>query len=173
LQPENNRPPHKGVHVFHVLVIFPVEQEPWESHLNWMRTSANPFPRGSWIVCSGRLLGVLDRNLIQGPQLADPSVRILVILPDNCEIVRQSTLSANNRSAPTPSNHVNRSPTTPRPAGPGVITSRNPFSSPLRRQEFSSLETASPPKSTTEQSDAVPTIASSGFVPPLPCQWLG
>jgi hypothetical protein len=165
LQPENDRPPHKGVHVCHVLVVFPVEKQPWKSLLEWMRTAASPFPRGSWIVCSGRLLGVLNRNLIQGPHLVDPSVRILVILPDNWEIVRQSALSANNTSTPTPSNRVNRSPTTPRPAGPGGITSRNPFSSPLRRQDFSSLKTTSPPKSTTVESDAVPTIASSGMSP--------
>ncbi|KAK4119390.1 hypothetical protein N657DRAFT_666663 [Parathielavia appendiculata] len=62
LQPENNRPPHKGVHICHVIVVFLVEQQPWKSLPEWMRTTASPFPRGSWIVCSGRLLGVLDRN---------------------------------------------------------------------------------------------------------------
>ncbi|EAQ84386.1 predicted protein [Chaetomium globosum CBS 148.51] len=60
LQPENDHPPHKGIHVCHVLLIFPVEQQPWKSLAGWMRTAVNPFPRGSWIACNGRLLGVLD-----------------------------------------------------------------------------------------------------------------
>jgi hypothetical protein len=47
LQPENDRAPHKGVHVCHVLIIFPVDQQPWKSLLGWMRTAANPFSRGS------------------------------------------------------------------------------------------------------------------------------
>jgi hypothetical protein len=93
LQPEDNRSHHTGVHVCHILVIFPVEQEPWKSLLDWMRAAAKPFSRGSWIVCSARLLEVLDRELIQGPQLVDPTVRILVVLPDNWEFVRQSALS--------------------------------------------------------------------------------
>lgn len=159
LQPENNRPPHKGVHICHVLVIFPVEQQPWKSLLEWMRTTGSPFPRGSWIVCSGRLLGVLDRDLIQGPRLVDPSVRILVILPDNWEIVRQSALSANNSSALRSSNPIDASPTTPRQVGPGGITSRNPFSSPIRgRKPSPQKETFTPSRNTdyeaSEQSAA-------------------
>ena len=67
LQPENDRPPHKGVHICHVLLLFPLDQQPWSSLLGWMRQAANPFPKGSWVVCSGRILGVLNRELIQGP----------------------------------------------------------------------------------------------------------
>ncbi|KAK4243497.1 polyketide synthase dehydratase-domain-containing protein [Corynascus novoguineensis] len=59
LQPENDRPPRKSVHICHVLVLFPVDQQPWKSLAGWMRTAANPFPNGSWIACSGRLLGIL------------------------------------------------------------------------------------------------------------------
>ncbi|KAH7122202.1 hypothetical protein B0J13DRAFT_567146 [Dactylonectria estremocensis] len=125
---ENDRPPHKGVYVCHVLLLFPVEQQPWRSLLGWMRQAVNPFPKGSWIVCSGRVLGVLNRELIQGPQIVDSTVRILVILPDDWEFVRQSTLSTYNTYMPTSSNPVNKSPTPPRPAGPGGVASRNPFS---------------------------------------------
>ena len=64
LLPESDRPPHKGVHVCPVLLLSPLEQQPWSSLLGWMRQAANPFPRGSWIVCSGRILGVLNRELI-------------------------------------------------------------------------------------------------------------
>ncbi|KAH8659483.1 hypothetical protein BGZ61DRAFT_370535 [Ilyonectria robusta] len=137
LMPESDRPPHKGVHVCHVLLLFPVERQPWSSLLGWMRQAANPFPKGSWIVCSGRILGVLNRELIQGPQLIDSTVRILVILPDDWEFVRQSALSTHNTSMPTSSNPVNEPPTPPRPAGPGGVTSRNPFSSPIRGQKQS------------------------------------
>ena len=62
LQPENDRPPREGIHICHVLVLFRVDQQPWKSLAGWMRTAANPFPKGSWITCSGRLLGVLDRD---------------------------------------------------------------------------------------------------------------
>ncbi|KAH7205075.1 hypothetical protein BKA60DRAFT_431811, partial [Fusarium oxysporum] len=49
LVPENDRPPHKGVHVCHVLLLFPVERQPWHSLLGWMRQAVYPFPKGSWI----------------------------------------------------------------------------------------------------------------------------
>jgi hypothetical protein len=86
-------------------------------------------------------LGVLDRNLIQGPQLVDPTVRILVILPDNWEFVRQNALSY---STPRSSNSYNGSPTTPRPAGRGGVASRNPFSSPSCGQRLSPQKRAAP-----------------------------
>ncbi|KAH7204968.1 hypothetical protein BKA60DRAFT_656034 [Fusarium oxysporum] len=145
LVPENDRPPHKGVHVCHVLLLFPVEQQPWHSLLGWMRQAVYPFPKGSWIVCSGRVLGVLNRDLIQGPQVVDSTVRILVILPDDWEFVRQSTLSTHNTYMPTSSNPVNESPTPPRPAGPGGVASRNPFSSPIRGQKQSPQRKAASP----------------------------
>ncbi|KAL6406056.1 hypothetical protein AUP68_10617 [Ilyonectria robusta] len=153
LMPESDRPPHKGVHVCHVLLLFPVEQQPWSSLLGWMRQAANPFPKGSWIVCSGRVLGVLNRELIQGPQLVDSTVRILVILPDDWEFVRQSALSTHNTSMPTSSNPVNEPPTPPRPAGPGGVTSRNPFSSPIRGQKQSPQGKAASPILLSKQSD--------------------
>jgi hypothetical protein len=31
LQPENDRLPRKGIHICHVLVLFPVDQQPWKS----------------------------------------------------------------------------------------------------------------------------------------------
>jgi hypothetical protein len=107
-----------------------------------MRQAANPFPRGSWIVYSGRVLGVLNRKLIQGPQVIDSTTRILVVLPDDWEFDRQSALSGHSTVTPTPSNPVTESPTTPRPAGPGGVASRNPFSSPSRGQK------GPPPKNT-------------------------
>ncbi|KAK3363995.1 hypothetical protein B0T25DRAFT_587624 [Lasiosphaeria hispida] len=33
LLPENNHPPHKGIHICHVLLIFPIKQQPWSSLL--------------------------------------------------------------------------------------------------------------------------------------------
>jgi len=181
LQPENGRAPYKGIHVCHVLVIFPVEQQPWRSLLGWMRTAPNPFPKGSWFVCSGRLLGVLDRDLIQGPRLVDPTVRILVILPDDWEFVRQNALATNNIPAPTSSNPVAASPTTPRPTGPGGITSRNPFFSPSsgrrllpQKKALPRTPTGGPGVSlnpTTADDDPVPTIPSSG-IPCFFCLWL-
>jgi hypothetical protein len=50
LQLEDNHPPHKSAHICHVLVLFPVEQQPWRSLAGWMQTAANPFHRASWIV---------------------------------------------------------------------------------------------------------------------------
>ncbi len=47
LMPEDDRPPHKGVHICHVLLLFPIEQQPWSSLLGWMYQQANPFPKGS------------------------------------------------------------------------------------------------------------------------------
>ncbi|KAH6988810.1 hypothetical protein BKA56DRAFT_709876 [Ilyonectria sp. MPI-CAGE-AT-0026] len=153
LVPENDRPPRKGVHACHVLLLFPVEQQPWSSLLGWMRQAINPFPKGSWIVCSGRVLGVLNRELIQGPQVVDSTVRILVILPDDWEFVRQSALSTHNASMPTSSNSFNESPTSPRPAGPGGVASRNPFSSPIRGQKQSPQRKAASPTLLSKQSD--------------------
>jgi len=97
-----------------------------------MRQATNPFPRGSWIVCSGRILGVLNRELLQGQQAIDSATRILVILPDDWEFVRQSALSAHNAPTSTPPNPVPESPTTPRLPAHGGVASRNPFSSPSR-----------------------------------------
>ncbi|KAK3348670.1 hypothetical protein B0T25DRAFT_623765 [Lasiosphaeria hispida] len=97
LLPENDRPPYKGVHVCHVLLLFPLEQQ-----------------LGLWIVCSGQILGVLNHELIQGPQ---------------------SALSAHNAPTSAPSNPVPESPTPAWPAGPGGFASRNPFSSPSRGQK--------------------------------------
>jgi hypothetical protein len=187
LQPEDNRSPHKGVHVCHVLILFPVEQQPWKSMVGWMRTTATPFPRGSWIVGSGRILGVLDRNLIQRPQPADSTVRILVVLPDIWDFVRQNALSS---STPRSSNSYNESPTTPRPAVPVGVASRNPFSSPSRDQRLSPQKKAAPAESSqkhpvhgtteapsspeaplvsiTADPDPVLTVPSSGMYPRLP-----
>ncbi|EAQ85286.1 predicted protein [Chaetomium globosum CBS 148.51] len=143
----------------------------------------NPFPRGSWIACSGRLLGVLDRNLIQGPQLVDTSVRIPVVLPDDRESIRQSSLTAHNTTPIRPSTV----PTTPRSTGPRGITSWNPFSSPVGGQNSlankeknlaqprkhpdheateppATLE--APPNSTTTHTEPVLTISSPENVPP-------
>ncbi|KAH7146778.1 hypothetical protein B0J13DRAFT_552622 [Dactylonectria estremocensis] len=131
---ENDHPPHKGIHICHVLLLFPVEQQPWHSLLRWMRQAVNPFPKGSWIVCSGRVLGVLNRELIQGPQVVDSTIRILVILPDDWEFIWQSALSTHNTSMPISSSPVNESPTPLRPAGPGGVASRNPFSSQTARR---------------------------------------
>lgn len=130
LLPENDRPPHKGVHIYHVLLLFPLEQQPWSSLLGWMKQAANPFPKGSWIVCSGRILGVLNRDLVRGPQVVDPAVRILVILPDDWEFIRQNVLSGTNTASASP-NPVNGSAA---PTGPGGVVSRNPYSSPSRKQ---------------------------------------
>ncbi|KAK3353869.1 hypothetical protein B0T25DRAFT_428602, partial [Lasiosphaeria hispida] len=113
----------------------------------------NPFPKGSWIVYSGRVLGVLNRDLIQGPHIIDSTTRIFVILPDDWEFVRQSALSAHNVPTPTPSNPVPESPTPPRPVGPSGVASRNPFSSPSRGQKGPSLESVvSPALATTKYS---------------------
>lgn len=159
LQPENDRPPGKGVHVCHVLVLFPIDQQPWKALAGWMRTAANPFPKGSWITCSGRLLGVLDRELIQGPRMVDSTVRILVILPDSWELIRQNTLSAHRTSTPTSSGPVTGSPTTPRPAGPGGIASRNPFSSPDHARNLSPRKSSAStraPKHTEREKTEIP-----------------
>ncbi|KAK3389422.1 hypothetical protein B0H63DRAFT_463620 [Podospora didyma] len=43
LLPGNDRPPHKGVHVCHVLLLFPIEQQPWSSLLGWIRQAANTW----------------------------------------------------------------------------------------------------------------------------------
>lgn len=196
LQPENDRLPRKGIHICHVLVLFPVDQQPWKSLAGWMRTATNPFPKGSWITCSGRLLGVLDRDLIRGPRLVDSSVRILVILADNWEFIRQSSLSANNTPTPKLSNSVDNSPTTPRPVGPGGVASRNPFSSPNRArnstsspQMKSSASTVAPKSAEREATelaaspgapvdsitaDPAPilTVPSSGMYRRLPGLWL-
>ena len=118
-----------------------------------MRQAVNPFPKGSWIICSGRVLGVLNRELIQGPQVINSTVRILVILPDDWEFVRQSALSTHNTSMPTSSNPVNEPPTPPRPAGPGGVTSRNPFSSPIRGQKQSLQKKANSPTLLSKHSD--------------------
>ena len=175
LQPENDRPPRKGIHICHVLVLFPVDQQPWKSLAGWMRTAANPFPKGSWVACSGRVLGVLDRVLIRGPQLVDSSVRILVVLPDNWEFIRQNSLSTNNTPTSKSSNLVDKSPTTPRPAGPGGVASRNPFSSPSRAPKTAERKTtalAAGPKAAVASITADPaptfTVPSSGMYRRLP-----
>ncbi|KAH7147017.1 hypothetical protein B0J13DRAFT_419951, partial [Dactylonectria estremocensis] len=105
------------------------------------------------IVCSGRVLGVLNRDLIQGPQVVDSTVQILVILPDDWEFIRQSALSTHNTSMPTSSNPVNKLLTPPRPAGPRGVTSRNPFSSPIRSQKQSLQKKANSPTLPSKQSD--------------------
>ncbi|KAK8121489.1 hypothetical protein PG999_005609 [Apiospora kogelbergensis] len=116
---ENDRPPHKGVQVCYVHVLFPVDRQPWSSQLAWMRQSSNPFPRGSWIACTGgRVLGVLNRNLIRSPPVIDASLQILVVLADDWEFIRQSSLSAQNASTSAPSTAASESPTRLRPAFP-------------------------------------------------------
>ncbi len=177
LLPENDRPPHKGVHICHVLLLFPLEQQPWSSLLGWMRQAANPFPKGSWIVCSGRILGVLNRELIQGPHVVDSTVRILVIIPDDWEFVRQGVLSTHNTSAPTSSNLANVLSTPPRPVGPGGVASRNPFSSPTRGRKLSppkdaasptlssSLPASLPPRQQDREATELPTGPGEGDTP--------
>jgi hypothetical protein len=53
----------------------------------------------------------------------------------------------------TSSNPVNESPTPPRPAGPGGVASRNPFSSPIRGQKQSPQRKAASPTLPLKQSD--------------------
>lgn len=100
--PEDDRPPHNSVHVCYVLLFFPIEPQPWSSLLGWARQAVHPLPKGSWIECSGRVLGVLNPELIQGPQVIDSTVRTLVIIPDDWEFIRQSALSIHNTSTPLP-----------------------------------------------------------------------
>ncbi|SPJ74763.1 uncharacterized protein FTOL_04494 [Fusarium torulosum] len=90
-------------------------------------------------------------------EVVDSTVRILVILPDDWEFVRQSTLSTHNTHMPTSSNPVNESPTPPRPAGPGGVASRNPFSSPIRGQKQSPQMKAASPTLPSKQSDCEAT----------------
>ena len=99
-----------------------------------MRKARNPFSKRSWVACSGRVLGILNRDLIHRHRL-DPTVRILVVLPDNWEFIRQSTLSTVSTSSDTSADLLL---TPPRPSGPGGVASRNPFSSPSHRGQFSS-----------------------------------
>lgn len=150
--PENDRPPHKGIHICHVLLIFPLEQQPWASLVGWMRESQNPFPKGSWVAGSGRILGVLNRELLDGPRTVDSTVRILAVLPDNWEFIRQSSLSTQITSSPTPRKPVTELPTPTRPIGPGGVTSWNPFSSPVRGKQSMGQRPPSPtPKSQSGQ----------------------
>jgi hypothetical protein len=116
-----------------------------------MRTAEKPFPKGSWIVCSGRVLGVLDRGLIQGSQPVDPNIRILVILPDNWESIQQNTLSAHTASAFKSSNSINKPPTTPRTAGHGGLraeTHSHPPSAVENRHHRKKLLTSHYPRKT-------------------------
>jgi hypothetical protein len=76
--------------------------------------------------------------------VVDSTVRILVVLPDNWELIRQNTLSAHSTSTPTSSGPVTGSPTTPRSDGPGGIASRNPFSSPSRGRKLTPQKKTSP-----------------------------
>ncbi|KAK6858723.1 hypothetical protein PG995_005287 [Apiospora arundinis] len=90
-----------------------------------MRQSPNPFPRGSWIVCTGgRVLGVLNRNLVRSPPVVDASLRVLVIIADDSEFIRQSSFSVQNTSMSAHSAAASESPTRPRPVGPGGVASR-------------------------------------------------
>jgi len=91
----------------------------------WMRQATNPFPKGSWIICSGRILGVLNRELFRGPQVVNSSVRILVVLPDEWEFIRQNALSTQNTSIPTSLSLINKSLLLPRLAGLGGVVSRS------------------------------------------------
>ena len=134
LLPENDRPPHKGIHICHVLLVFPIDQQPWKSLLGWMRDSAAPFPKGSWIACSGRILGVLNRATIKGPRTVDSTTRILVVLPDDWDFIRQSSLVAQNPSSLAPKTPLIELPTPPRATGPGGVGSWNPFSSPIHEK---------------------------------------
>ncbi|EAQ88793.1 hypothetical protein CHGG_05412 [Chaetomium globosum CBS 148.51] len=135
LQSENDRPPREGIHICHVLVLFFVDQQPWKS---LGRVDANRRECLSQGIVDRvtvvRLLGVLNRDLIQGPRKVDPTIRILVILADNWELIRQNPPSTNNTPTPKSSDPVGNLPTTPRSAGPGALTSRNPFSSLGRAQ---------------------------------------
>lgn len=99
--PEEDRAPHKGIHVCHVLVVFPINRQPWSAALSWMKNSPSPFPSGSWISCTGRVVGVLNRELLRTELPADSPIRILVIVADHWEFIRQTSLTS-------------RSPTTPR-----------------------------------------------------------
>jgi len=128
-----------------------------------MRQSSNPFPRGSWIACTGgRVLGVLNRNLVRSPLVIDASLRILVVLADDWEFICQSSFSTQNTSTPTSSNAPGDSPTQPRPVGPGGVASRNPFSSPTR-------PTKAPPATLTMQSSlAAPPPQASTTTPEQP-----
>lgn len=131
--PEGDRAPHKGVHVCHVLVLFPINKQPWSSALSWMKSSSSPFPSGSWISCTGRVLGVLNRQLLQADLPADSPVRILAIVADHWEFIRQASLNSRSPTAPkqSSSSRVPQTPTKstafPSSQGSGGIISRNTF----------------------------------------------
>ena len=130
-------------------------------------------------------------RLIQGSRKVDPTVRILVILADNWELIRQNSPSTNNTPTPKSSDPVGNLPTTPRSAGPGAVASRNPFSSLGRAQnptsspqnpssspvapETAEREATEPPSSPGAQLDSItadpdqmPTGPSSGMYRRLP-----
>ncbi|KAH8645341.1 hypothetical protein BX600DRAFT_391485, partial [Xylariales sp. PMI_506] len=60
LAPENNLGPGKGIHVYYVLIVFPVDQNPWKGLAGWMAKSTNPFSKNQTIVGTGRVMGVLN-----------------------------------------------------------------------------------------------------------------
>lgn len=105
IEPPSHRPPFKGTHTFHILLIFPDTEQPWANQARSMVNKPERYTRGTLVSGFGRVMGVLNRNHIMGTAV-DPTVRILVVLPDSWTFVTPEdiTTAAATASRTTESN---------------------------------------------------------------------
>ena len=165
LQPANeDMPPYKGQHPFHIFILFPLNQQPWQSICKWMMTATGrgPFTPKSWLCGTGPVVGILNRKAIEGFPESDTDTTILVVIPETWEFVTRTTLE------PPPPVSVSQA-TTPRSesattAGPGSgRVSRNPFASPR-----TSETTPSTPPSARNTLTAPGQVLAQSDPPPSP-----
>jgi hypothetical protein len=151
-------PPLKGVHPFHIFVIFPLLQQPWQSICAWMKNARGqgPFTARTWISASGPVIGTFNRDLLQDALDEDGDSPILVIIPDTWEFIQSSTGTSQGPDMTTST--ISSAPSTPsKPSDPNRVHSRNPFLSPSKPRPSVSptvKKQQNPPAAT---SDDVPT----------------
>lgn len=90
LTPANsNMPPWDGVHAFHVLLLFPLNEDRFSCCRDWsLPRHATPLVPGHWVHASGAVVGVLNPDAVEGLPSSNEDTNILVIYPTAWEFIR-------------------------------------------------------------------------------------
>jgi hypothetical protein len=83
----------KNSHAFQVFILLPISVKPFDSR--WSRYKDgkdSKFKQDNVVYCTGKVVGVLDRELMVSPSPSENDV-VFVVVPDTLEIVKESMKS--------------------------------------------------------------------------------
>lgn len=124
-----SKTPFKGFHPFQVFILFPIHALPFSLLCKKMADRKDTqFVPGAPFHCVGKIVGLLDHNLMVAASAADKKDYIFIVVPDSWTFPEKS-------APPVPAPHtVSPSKTEPCPSQPGSFAAmRSMFKSPSKK----------------------------------------